>query len=196
MGLLERGFKAWAEQVALSLRREMGLHPHAPLPPKALATQLDIDIWTPQDVPGLPQPVIDQLLHHDPDGWSAVSCTVNGKSLIIHNPRHSMGRQNSDLAHELAHIILEHAPSKMVLSHDGAMVMRSFDEKQEEEANWLGWALLLPRAALTHATRLRLTKTALAAHYGVSEQLLEYRTRMTGLNRKPGRQGAHRSSEK
>src|SRR5712675_136588 len=35
---------------------------------------LDVRLWTPYDVPGLPQPVLDQLLRHDPDGWSAVSC--------------------------------------------------------------------------------------------------------------------------
>jgi Zn-dependent peptidase ImmA (M78 family) len=36
-----------------------------------------------------------------------VSCAAGGTTLIIYIPRHSPGRQNSDLAHELAHIILE-----------------------------------------------------------------------------------------
>jgi Zn-dependent peptidase ImmA (M78 family) len=90
-------------------------------------------------------------------------------------------RRSSDLAHELAHIILEHAPSKMVLSHDGTIVMRSFDEKQEEEANWLGWCLLLPRVALVHAIKLRLTPVEIALRWGISERLVEFRIRMTGV---------------
>jgi Zn-dependent peptidase ImmA (M78 family) len=146
-----------------------------------LAEYLDVRLWTPYDVPGLPQPVLDQLLRHDPDGWSAVSCSVDGKALVIYNPQHSIGRQSSDLAHELAHIILEHAPSKMVLSHDGTIVMRSFDEKQEEEANWLGWCLLLPRIALVHAIKLRLTPAEIALRWGISERLVEFRIRMTGV---------------
>src|SRR5947207_6782674 len=125
MGVLERGFITWAQQLALSIRRELDLAPHAPLSPLCLAQHLGVRVWTPYDVPGLPQSVLDQLLHHDPDGWSAVTCSVGDEALIIHNPRHSPARQNSDLAHELAHIILEHEPSKLVLSHDGTMVMRS-----------------------------------------------------------------------
>jgi hypothetical protein len=187
MGVLERGFKTWAEQLALSIRRELDLVPHAPLPPLCLAEHLGVRVWTPRDVPGLPQTVLDQLLQHDPDGWSAVTCSVDDAALIIYNPRHSPARQNSDLAHELAHIILEHEPSKLVLSHDGTMVMRSFDDKQEEEANWLGWCLLLPRPALMHAMKARLTAAAIAQQWTVSEQLVEFRIRMTGVRVQFGR---------
>jgi hypothetical protein len=183
MGVLERGFKTWAEQLALSIRRELDLDPHAPLAPLRLAEHLDVRVLVPSKIPGLPKPVLDQLVLVDPGGWSAVSCSVNGQTLIIHNPQHSVGRQNSDLAHELAHLILEHEPSKLVLSQDGTMVLRSFDEKQDEEANWLGWCLLLPRLALVHATKARLSKSAIAHRWGVSEQLVEFRTRMTGVKR-------------
>ncbi|HZT71433.1 MAG TPA: ImmA/IrrE family metallo-endopeptidase [Terriglobia bacterium] len=181
MSFLERGFKAWAEQLALGIRRDMGLAPHAPLPPSSLAQYLNVELWTPHDVPGLPKDALDQLLYHDPDGWSAVSCFVNGRAVIIYNPRHSSGRQSSDLGHELAHIILEHQPSKLVLSYDGSITMRSFDEKQEEEANWLGWCLLLPRQALVQAIKSRLKKAEIAQRWGVSEQLVEFRIRMTGV---------------
>lgn len=181
MGVLVRGFKTWAEKLALSIRRELDLTPHAPLAPSRLAEHLGVRVWTPHDIVGLPQAVLDQLLLHDPDGWSAVTCTVADEVLIIHNPRHSIARQNSDLAHELAHIILEHEPSKLVLSHDGTMVMRSFDDKQEQEANWLGWCLLLPRPALIHATKARLAKALIASQWNVSEQLVEFRLRMTGV---------------
>jgi hypothetical protein len=101
--------------------------------------------------------------------------------------RKNARRQNSDIAHELAHILLEHEPGKMVLSQDGSIVMRSFDPKQEEEANCLGWNLLLPRTALAHATKARLGPTEIARKWVVSEQLVEYRTRITGIRRQFGR---------
>ena len=181
MAILERGFKTWAEQLAISIRRDLGIEPHVPLAAARLAEHLGVRVWTPNDVPGITKGVLDQLLSHDPDGWSAVSCSTNGRALIIYNPRHSQGRQNSDLAHELAHILLEHEPNRIVLSHDGAMVMRSFDPKQEEEANWLGWCILLPRPALVRALSTRKSVSDIAQEWTVSQQLVEYRIRMTGV---------------
>jgi hypothetical protein len=181
MGVLERGFKTWAENLALNIRRDLSLAAHAPLSPLVLAEHLDVKVWTPRDVPGITQPVLNQLLHDDPDGWSAVSCSSNERVIVIYNPKHSGGRQNSDIAHELAHILLEHEPSRIVLSHDGAMVMRSFDPKQEEEANWLGWCILLPRAALVRAMSNRLEVEEIAEQWAVSRTLVEYRIRMTGV---------------
>ena len=182
MGVLERGFKTWAERTAASLRREIGVAPHQPLAPARIAEFLEVALWTPNDIPGLSVTAREQLLVHDPWGWSAISCSVHGQNVVIYNPRHSPGRQASDIAHELAHIILDHEPGKIVLSQDGGMIMRSYDQKQEEEANWLGWTLLLPREALVTAARGKLDTAQIAAKYGVSEQLVEYRLRMTGVN--------------
>lgn len=182
MAVLDRGFKTWAERTSASVRREMGLGIDAPLPPLGLAEFLDVRLWTPRDVPRLSQTALDQLLVHDPWGWSAISCVAEGRDVIVYNPRHSVARQASDIAHELAHVILSHEPGRMVLSQDGSMIMRSYDQKQEEEANWLGWCLLLPREALERAVRLRQGTPEIAARYGVSEQLVTYRRRMTGVD--------------
>jgi IrrE N-terminal-like domain len=182
MSTLERGFKTWAERTATSLRKELGLPGHAPLHPLRLATFLDVQLWTPNDVPGLSQTALDQLLIRDPWGWSAVSCVVDDHNVVIYNPRHSSARQASNISHELAHIILDHEPGKMVLSQDGSIVMRSYDAKQEAEADWLGWCILLPRQALEHVVRNGLSTADIASTYGVSEKLAEYRLRMTGVD--------------
>lgn len=83
--------------------------------------------------------------------------------------------------HELAHLILDHQPATVVLSQDGGMAMRSYDQKQEDEANWLGWCLLLPREALWQCKRLKLSIPEIAERYGVSETLVEFRIRLTGV---------------
>jgi Zn-dependent peptidase ImmA (M78 family) len=177
----ERGFKSWAERTSQNFRRDFGLHAHSPLEPAILATHLDVRLCTPNDIPGLPQEVLNQLLKCDPSGWSAVSIYQGDRGLVIYNPAHSKGRQASDIMHELAHLVLDHKPATVILSQDGTLVMRSYDQKQEDEANWLAWCLLLPRDALARCARGALSIDAIAEQYGVSKTLVNFRLRVTGV---------------
>jgi Zn-dependent peptidase ImmA (M78 family) len=181
MATFERGFKSWAERTSLAVRRELGLAADAPLPPEDLAAHLDVTLWTPSDVSGLTEEIADQLSSADPWGWSAVSFTVDGHGTIIYNPRKSKGRRASDIAHELAHFILDHQPATIIVSADLEFAMRSFDAKQEDEANWLAWCLLLPREALVWASLRKLSVAQIAEHYGVSETLVNMRINRTGV---------------
>jgi Zn-dependent peptidase ImmA (M78 family) len=80
-----------------------------------------------------------------------------------------------------------------VVSPDGQLVMRSYNSKQEEEANWLGWALLLPREALLDAIRQKITSAKIAQLHNVSEALVEFRIRVTGTRVVQQRMGAKRA---
>jgi len=191
--MLDRGFKAWAERTARMIRGELGLTPTEPLLPAKLAAYLGVELLTPKQIPGLPRNVIDQLLVHDPWGWSAVTIADSGRPLVIYNPRKSGGRQASDIAHELAHLVLDHEPGTLVLSGDGQMAMRSFNQKQEDEANWLAWVLLLPRDALVLCVRRRLAPPAIADAYGVTEVLVNFRLSTTGVTRQFQRLHARRA---
>ena len=180
---LDRGFKGWVERAAVSIRRELGLSGHEALEPVRLAEYLEIRLMVPDEVPGVTQEILDQLLRHDPSGWSAVSVGLDHNAIIIYNPEHSKGRQASDIMHELAHFILDHKPGTLIVSQYGDMVMRSYDAKQEEEANYLAWGLLLPREALVFARKLGLTPGQIAKRHGVSEPLVKFRMNLTGVNR-------------
>lgn len=181
MASFDRGFKSWAELTSRTIRRELDLAPHDPLDVNELAKFLDVEVWTPHQVPDLPREVLDQLLQRDPWGWSAVSLLVNERGLIIYNPRKSPGRRSSDISHELAHFIMDHEPSSLILSQDGRLAMRSFNQKQEDEANWLAWCLLLPRDALIWAKRRKLSASAIAERYEVSESLVTFRLNVSGV---------------
>ena len=181
MATFERGFKSWAERTALTLRRELGLSALDRLDPLKLAAYLDIKVCTPRQIPGLPKDVIEQLLKEDPFGWSAVSLLVDGGGLLIYNPRKSEGRRASDITHELAHFILDHKPTTIVVSHELEIGIRSFDAKQEDEANWLAWCILLPRDAVFDSLRRRMSVTAIATQHGVTEALVSFRMRITGV---------------
>ena len=194
MTTLERGFKTWAERTASVVRRELGLSPTQALDPQRLAEYLGIRVVSPFDLPGLEADVLDQLLDQDPWGWSAATLQLGEKATVIYNPKKSKGRQASDLIHELAHVMLGHEPATVVFSEDGQMATRTFDQKQEDEANWLGWTLLLPREALMAARRVRMAKAQIAETYGVSERLVGYRLQMTGVDVQTRRRRAGRGA--
>lgn len=178
---LERGFKSWTERVALSLRSDLGLPPDGALDPRRLAEHLDVRLATPYEIAGLSEADLKQLLEIDPWGWSAVSILESESPLVIYNPRHSRARQASDIMHELAHLILDHKPATLIHSPDGRFVMRSYNETQENEANWLAWALLLPRDVLMMCKKRALSSTQIAQTYGISEKLVSFRLHVTGV---------------
>jgi Zn-dependent peptidase ImmA (M78 family) len=109
--------------------------------------------------------------------------TSGADTVVIYNPNHSGGRRASDITHELAHVVLGHEPGTIVLSEDGTMAMRSFNQKQEDEANWLAWSLLLPRDALVAALRSGASDEDIATSYGVTEILVRFRKKLTGVER-------------
>jgi hypothetical protein len=184
MSALERGFKAWSERTAVAFRKELNISLDSPLPPGLVADYLGVQLWTPHQVPGMTTELLDQLLQHDPWGWSATSVQTDGHTIVIYNPRHSKGRQVSDITHELAHTILDHQPAALILSADLEDInMRSFNQKQEDEANCLAWTLLLPREGLMRAKKRRLTVEAIAEQYGVTNSLVTYRINATGVEK-------------
>jgi IrrE N-terminal-like domain len=178
---LERGFKARAERTSAGLRGELGLTAFDRLDPRQLASYLEVKLLTPNDIPGMTTTLLNQLLTVEPWGWSAVTIVQGNAALVIFNPRHSAGRQASDITHELAHLVLGHQPATMIMSPDGNLVMRSYDQKQEDEANWLAWAILMPREALIMMMGKGSTVTEIADAYGVTETLVQYRIRITGV---------------
>lgn len=181
MKTLERGFKAWAERTSIAFRRELELSPDDALSPWQLAEYLGVSLITPHDIPDITQDVLDQLLEADPWGWSGVGLQVDGHALVIYNPRKSSGRQASDITHEISHTILEHQPATIIYSAEMDIGLRSFNQKQEDEANCLAWALLLPREGLVRAKRHRLSVEQIAAQYGVTNTLVTFRINTSGV---------------
>lgn len=178
---MRRGFKASCERIAADQRQAIGLRSEDPLDPGRLAQHLGVTVWRPEDVPNLPLDSVDQLVERDADGWSAVTLQVGSSRLTIVNSAHAPTRQRSSLAHELAHLILDHRPSRIDLSDQGLLVLSTFEGDEEEEANWLSGALLVPRDGLMRAYRRQQDETCLAKHFGVSLVLLRWRLRMTGV---------------
>jgi hypothetical protein len=190
--MFRRGFKSWCEETALKVRTHQGLPPTAPLSPFVLARELRVEVIEPSALKDLPDDVRRRLLGEHSATWSAV--TIPGKriQLIVYNPTHSAARQNSDLMHELAHILLGHKPTMMFIDPNTDLALRAHNKAQEEEANWLAGCLLLPREVLLHLKVARLGDDAACLRYGVSAKMLSYRMNVSGVNIQAGRAGTWR----
>ncbi len=84
--------------------------------------------------------------------------------------------------HELAHIELRHAAARVEVSDTGLLLLSDYSDEQEQEADWLGAALLLPREGLVKLRSAHKSMSEIATLYGVSEALCEWRLRMTGVD--------------
>lgn len=184
---MRRGFKSWAEQQALEQRRNLCLGADAPLSATRLALHLEIPIINPEQIPGMTKKHVDQLLQEDISSWSAITLNVKGGAMIILNTGHAPTRQESDLMHEMAHLICEHKPS--VLAHVGGLPfpLREYDAVQEEEANWLGACLQLPRPALLAAVKRHMSLEQMVRYFHASEEMIRYRRQTTGVDRQMSR---------
>jgi hypothetical protein len=177
-----RGFKTEANSTAEETRTELGLGPLSPLDPRALAALLDIPILDltvlAQDGPG-----ISHLLEVEPEAFSAVTVFARSARAIVHNDAHASSRQNSNLAHELAHALLLHPPTPALDDRGG----RLWDQDIEDEAAWLAGALLVSEAATIAIARGQWTRAAAAHRFGVSPRMIQFRLNATGAVKRVGR---------
>jgi|SRR5579859_890481 len=180
--MLRRGFKSSCEEMAGFYRKRLELSSDAPLDPFNLASHLTVRVRTPKSFKALPPDVCHRLLTEHSDCWSAFTLSMGSRPMIVYNPTHSERRQSSDLMHELAHLILSHTPSRLFIGSLG-LPLRSHDQEQEAEANWLCGCLLLPRIALTKIKRQRLSVEDATCLYRVSVEMLRYRMQVTGMNK-------------
>lgn len=163
----------------MDFRDELGLSGKDPLCPWALARNLDVPVFLLSDLPLCSERLI---LFHKQDGhdFSAAVCFDGLAAFIVLNDGNQEKRQVSDIAHELAHIILRH-PAINPFQADG---IRNFSEEHEREAERLGPTLLLSDYAALHACRLitsgAQTLASLSDAWGISREVIQMRINLSG----------------
>jgi hypothetical protein len=183
MRALRRGFKKEANQIVRLSRLELGLDMVAPLDPWRLSSLLEIPVIRLSSLSHAAPDAVKHFTHVEPSAFSAVTVFRNSARLIIHNDSHSRARQASDLAHELAHALLQHAP-QLALDQWGC---RIWPENHEWEAAWLAGALLIPEEAALSIVRRGLSVEEAAAEYAVSEAMVRFRLNVTAAYRRQAR---------
>jgi hypothetical protein len=182
---LKRGFKAEANRISLRLRRSLELLPHAPINLNRAARHFGIAIAKLTEFSAECPDAVRQLTMIDRSAFSAVTLPLDGdRRVIIHNDSHNRVRQRSNIAHELAHIILRH-PFKLLIGPTGC---RELDQDTEEEAAWLGSVILITDEAALHIVREGMDARTACNRYRVSAALLRMRINASGARARIARQ--------
>jgi len=174
--MLRRGFKKEAHALAREVRADLGLAPADPLDPFALAGSLEIPVYPVSDLRDGAAEAVRHLTERDPSAFSAVTIFEGMHKTIWHNDGHALVRQRSNLAHEIAHALLFHTPG----SDPDPVHARPWDRIAEDEAQWLGGALLVSEEAAVALARAGTDLVSGAARYGVSTEMLTFRLNVTG----------------
>lgn len=183
---MRRGFKAEAEQRAEKVRAEMGKRPSDRLDAIDLANHVGATVRRADELTSLAK--LETLEEIQPGAFSACTFTIGDRHVIVYNPLAKMGRTQSDVAHEVSHIMLKHDMKSVETI--GGFTFFTCDAEEEQEANWLAGCLLLPRRLLYMAARRGMRGPEIALTYNVSEQMASFRLRTTGVLRQLGSAGA------
>lgn len=174
---MHRGFKSYAEGLAVQVRKEMGITAHGRLCAFELANFL-----------GVPTLGFSKLVPAarnfgvSAKQFKALEKEVHGLCIplgtgraILYNDNNLSARQQSDIAHEASHILLRHPLADIVT---GAVGERT--KELEDEAAHLGGTLLLPLPAALHVLRQRMSMDVAAMEYGISTEMVTYRCNVSG----------------
>lgn len=173
---LRRGFKSEANHYARELRQEMGIALYGPLCPWRLAQHLEVPVLKLSELVQLNARAAYFLTSSGSREFSGATVNMGSRRGVVVNDAHSIKRQAADLSHELSHCILHHRPVKA----ESQTGVRSYDPVQEEEANWLGPALLVSEEASLWIVRNGLSRAEASDHFAVSEEIIQMRLNLTG----------------
>jgi Zn-dependent peptidase ImmA (M78 family) len=174
---MQRGFKAFAEKLAVQVRMEMGIPAHGKLCAFRLTEHLGIPTvgFSRLAAGAKSAGVTDEQLAALENEVHGMCIPLGTGHAILYNDKNQPTRQQSDIAHEASHILLRHPLADIV---SGAVSHRS--KELEEEAAHLGGVLLLPMPAALHILQQRISIDAAAAQYGISPEMVTYRCNISG----------------
>ena len=163
------------EAIATKQRNALGFKAYELLPAKVLVKYFKATIFTPETVPNA-EPEQVKLLRDSNSNWSAG--IISKKPLwIVHNSRHTQPRQQANLMHEFAHVILNH---KMV-SYNPKTGLPQRRQQDEDEAVYLGGCLQIPRRGLLWAKQKQMNISQIALHFNASEEIVKFRSNVNAI---------------
>ncbi len=165
-----------AEMLASAQRDELSLTPTCRLDPRKLADQHGIRVVELSALPGVTDEQRAFLMRGKSKDLSALTVVEGDRAIIVVNDFHTPERQANSICHEIAHLLLGHAAGPIV---DEAGV-RVYPQRQEDEANWLASALLVPVKGL-RMLYPKYTRPQIEQNFGVSEELVRWRCNMHGM---------------
>ena len=169
---VRRGFRTEAEGYASEFRAELGIATDGALCPFRLAALLEVPVVPLSELNGFD---CSAGGYAEEEAFSATTVADGTYKMIFHNDGHHPHRQNSNIMHEIAHILLGH-PAHPPLTEDRC---RNFNTTFETEAKELGFTLLVSKPAALKIVESGITMAQASILYGASRALIEYRIRIT-----------------
>jgi len=174
---LRRGFQADAERHAARIRAELGRDQASSVRIADIARHLGVRIVSADDLIEVER--LRELERIQAFSFSACTFDVAGTKVIVFNPLRMPERTQSDIAHELSHVIADHQLSEIRIV--AGMPFRTCLPDQEEEATNLGGILLLPRPLLLKAALRGLSVDEIAIQNGVTTEMARFRFNKSGV---------------
>jgi Zn-dependent peptidase ImmA (M78 family) len=192
---VRRGFKSEAKRLALEVREELEIDAHSPLDPYQLAMLYGVPVFALSDITqGEPElaPALAHFTSTKPDVFSAAVIPIGTGRAIVENCGHEPQRRVSTLAHEMAHVLLEHSFTTLLRTSGGEC--RESDREQEDEAAELSGELLIPSDAALRLAYRSIPDEEVAERFGVSLKFARWRMDATGARIRATRAAARRTA--
>ncbi len=178
----KHGFKKEAEDWGLKIREEMGLSIFSPLDAFDLAKHKKIPVFTFDEI------LCDleyerTLLNNHPSFSALYTVNRNGQKIILYKKTDSSARQQSNIMHEISHILLEHSIPENLLNLASKFGLTYNNELQENEAKFLGGCLQLTKPSLFASLKKNMTHLEIAEKYFASTEMVSYRINISGVQK-------------
>lgn len=114
--------------------------------------------------------------------WSAMSVPLDAEHdewAVLLNDSHKLERQRVTVLEEFWHILLGHKLTK--IARVAEAYGRTYDSAEEHDAYYCASATLLPKKAIADAVTEKQTSEQIAARFGTSSELVDYRIKRLGL---------------
>lgn len=176
-----RDFLRRIEENGLVLRQKAGIGAEERLYPRALATEFKLQFVEMDELTDLSPADRAYIESLDAKQWSGSSIRLpNDEWLVILHPCQTSERATVTTMEEIAHVYYGHKPSRLVTDATG-VTHREYNSQIEDEAYWTASAALLPSKAVARRVYRGFTTEAIAAEFGVSIQLVEFRIKTLRL---------------
>jgi len=156
----------------------MGARPADRLDIRDLAHHLSMEVISADKL--IDRAQLEELEQIQPGAFSAATFHLPyGRTVAVYNPCGDLGRTNSDIGHEIAHLLLGHDVRE--IQQFAGHTFFTCDPEQEEEATWLAGCLLLPRRLLLREAYNGTNADRIAAKDQVSEHMARFRLNTSGV---------------
>jgi len=178
----QRWTKKALEDLALEERARIGAGPHVPLDLVRLTDEYGIPVYAISDLAehGCPSEALEYFADEGSRKWSAALVRAGTGYFIVENCSHSPQRRRSNVAHEMAHLLLEHEFGDVLFTDGGCRDLDPPMKKQEDQALALSAELLIPKTAAIKAAIANWSDDDVARHFDVSIEFARMRMNPSG----------------